>query len=141
MTSRDPGKGEQAVELGAHAAYEAGERLPERVDCVLETVGEATWRHSLRSVANGGTIVVAGATSGFDPPAELQHVFFRQIRVVGATMGTRAELADLVSMLDATGLRPLVDSTLPLWQARDAYARLAQGESFGKLVLGTDAYG
>lgn len=141
VTSRDPAKGERAVELGAHAAYEAGERLPERVDCVIETVGEATWRHSLRSVANGGTIVVAGATSGFDPPAELQHVFFRQLRVVGATMGTRSELADLVSMLDATGVRPLVDSTLPLSQARDAYARLEQGESFGKLVLATEAYG
>ncbi|MDQ4071504.1 MAG: zinc-binding dehydrogenase, partial [Actinomycetota bacterium] len=131
VTSRDPAKGERAVELGADAAFEAGERLPERVDCVLETVGEATWRHSLRSVVNGGTIIVAGATSGFDPPAELQHVFFRQLRVVGATMGTRAELADLVRMIEVTGVRPLVDSTFPLTEARDAYARLAEGEAFG----------
>ena len=137
VTSRDPGKGERAVELGADAAYGAGERLPERVDCVLETVGEATWRHSLRSVVSGGTIVVAGATSGFDPPAELQHVFFRQLRVVGATMGTRSELADLVRMLEVTGVRPLVDSTIPLSEARDAYARLAEGETFGKVVLST----
>jgi NADPH:quinone reductase-like Zn-dependent oxidoreductase len=135
VTSRDPAKGERAVELGAHAAYEAGERLPERVDCVLETVGEATWRHSLRSVVPGGTIVVAGATSGFDPPAELQHVFFRQLRVVGATMGTRSELADLARMLEVTGVRPLVDRTFPLREARDAYARLAEGETFGKIVL------
>lgn len=137
VTSRDPAKAERAVELGAHAAYEAGERLPERVDCVLETVGEATWRHSLRSVVNGGTIVVAGATSGFDPPAELQHVFFRQLRVIGSTMGTRSELADLLQMLDVTGVRPLVDSTMPLEEAGDAYAQLAQGESFGKVVLTT----
>ncbi len=137
VTSRDPAKGERAVELGADATFEAGERLPERVDCVLETVGEATWRHSLRSVVNGGTIIVAGATSGFDPPAELQHVFFRQLRVVGATMGTRAELADLVRMIEVTGVRPLVDSTFPLTEARDAYARLAEGEAFGKVVLST----
>ncbi len=138
VTSRDAAKGERAVELGAHAAYEAGERLPERVDCVLETVGEATWRHSLRSVVTGGTIVVAGATSGFDPPAELQHVFFRQLRLLGATMGTRSELADLVRMLEVTGVRPLVDSIFPLAEADDAYSRLAEGETFGKVVLSID---
>ncbi len=135
ITSRDRAKGERATELGAHAAFEAGERLPDRVDCVLETVGEATWKHSLRSLVPGGTIVVAGATSGPNPPADLGRVFFRQIRVLGATMGTRHELADLVRMLDATGVRPLVDDVVPLAEARDAYARLAQGESFGKLVL------
>jgi len=135
VTSRHAGKREQAVELGAHAAFEAGERLPERVDCVLETVGEATWAHSLRSLVPGGTIVVAGATSGPNPTGDLARVFFRQLRVVGATMGTRSELIDLVRMLDATGVRPLVDATYELAQARDAYARLLEGESFGKVVL------
>jgi NADPH:quinone reductase-like Zn-dependent oxidoreductase len=135
VTSRDPGKRERAVELGAHAAFEAGERLPERVDCVLETVGEATWAHSLRSLVPGGTVVVAGATSGPNPPADLARIFFRQLRVVGATMGTRFELADLVRMLDSAGVRPLVDATYELGEARDAYARLLEGESFGKLVL------
>jgi NADPH:quinone reductase-like Zn-dependent oxidoreductase len=135
VTSRDEAKRERALELGAHAAYEAGARLPERVDCVLETVGEATWAHSLRSLVPGGTIVVSGATSGPNPPADLARVFFRQVRVLGATMGTRHELADLVRMLDATGVRPLIDAEIPLADARDAYARLAEGETFGKLVL------
>jgi NADPH:quinone reductase-like Zn-dependent oxidoreductase len=135
VTSRDEAKRERALELGAHGAFEAGERLPERVDCVLETVGEATWAHSLRALVPGGTVVVAGATSGPDPPADLARVFFRQLRVVGATMGTRFELADLVRMLDATGVRPLVDVTCPLSDAREAYARLLEGESFGKVVL------
>ena len=135
VTSRDPGKGERAVELGAHAAFESGERLPERVDCVLETVGEATWKHSLRSLVPGGAIVVAGATSGFNPPADLARVFYRQTRILGSTMGTRHELADLVRMLAATGVRPLVDAELPLSDAREAYARLGEGETFGKLVL------
>jgi NADPH:quinone reductase-like Zn-dependent oxidoreductase len=135
VTSRDSGKRERAVELGAHATFEAGERLPERVDCVLETVGEATWGHSLRSLVPGGTVVVAGATSGPNPPADLARVFFRQLRVVGATMGTLPELRDLVRMLDATGVRPLVDTTVPLGEAREAYGRLLEGESFGKIVL------
>jgi NADPH:quinone reductase-like Zn-dependent oxidoreductase len=135
VTSRDAAKGEQAIELGAHAAFEAGERLPERVDCVLETVGEATWKHSLRSLRPGGTIVVSGATSGPNPPADLARVFFRQTRIVGSTMGTRHELADLVRMLDATGVRPLIDAEIPLAKAREAYRRLLEGESFGKVVL------
>ena len=135
VTSRDDSRARRAVELGAHRAFPAGARLPERVDAVIETVGEATWRHSLRSVVPGGVVVVAGATSGPDPPAELNRVFFRQLGVLGSTMGTRDELVRLMGMLEATGVRPLVDSTRPLSAAREAYARLAEGETFGKLVL------
>jgi NADPH:quinone reductase-like Zn-dependent oxidoreductase len=135
VTSRDPAKRERAVEIGAHQAFENGARLPDRVDAVMETVGAATWEHSLRSLGPGGTVVVAGATSGAEPPADLRRVFFRQLNVAGSTMGTKAELAALLRMLDATGVRPLVDSVLPLGQARTAFARLAAGESFGKVVL------
>jgi NADPH:quinone reductase-like Zn-dependent oxidoreductase len=135
VTSRDPAKRERAVELGAHAAFEPGERLPEQVDVVMETVGEATWEHSLRSLVPGGTIVVSGATTGFNPPADIRRVFWRQLRVVGSTMGTRDELVALVGMLDATGVRPLIDSTHPLSDAHEAYAKLAEGEAFGKIVL------
>lgn len=134
-TSREAAKADRAVELGAHAGLETGARLPERVDAVLETVGEATWGHSLRSVEAGGVIVVAGATSGPNPPAELQRVFFRQVRVIGSTMGTRAELVDLVRMLETSGVRPLIDSVQPLTEARGAYEDMVKGEVFGKLVL------
>lgn len=135
VTSRDAGKAERAQQLGAHVALESGARLPERVDAVMESVGEATWAHSLRAVEAGGTIVVAGATSGPNPPAELQRIFFRQVRVVGSTMGTRAELVALVRFLLATGVRPLVDTAYPLAEARVPYARMVQGDLFGKLVL------
>jgi len=135
VTSRDQAKRDRAVALGAHAVLETGARLPERVDGVVETVGEATWGHSLRALEAGGVLVVSGATSGPNPPAELQRVFYRQLRVVGSTMGTRAELVDLVRMLDATGVRPLIDTVLPLDRAPDAYARMAAGDLFGKLVL------
>ena len=135
VTSRDEAKRRRAVELGAHEAFESGARLPERVDAVLETVGEATWRHSLGSLVPGGAIVVSGATSGADPPADLRRVFYRQLRILGSTMGTRDELAALVGLVEATGVRPLIDTVLPLAEAREAYARMAQGETFGKLVL------
>jgi NADPH:quinone reductase-like Zn-dependent oxidoreductase len=137
VTSRDAAKRERAKEIGAHEAYEPGARLPERVDAVMETVGKATWDHSLKSLEIGGTLVVAGATTGDDPPADLRRVFFRNLRIVGSTMGTRRELADLIRFLDVTGVRPLVDSVRPLGEAREAFERLVAGEVFGKLVLTT----
>lgn len=135
VTSRDEDKLLRARELGAHVALPSGERLATRVDAVIETVGEATWAHSLRALEPGGVIVVSGATSGPNPPADLARVFFRQLRVVGSTMGTRHELVDLVRMLEATGLRPPIDEVLPLADAPVAFARMLDGELFGKLVL------
>jgi NADPH:quinone reductase-like Zn-dependent oxidoreductase len=135
VTSRDEAKLERALELGAHVGVAAGERLPGRVDAVMETVGEATWSHSLRALEPGGVVVVSGATSGPNPPADLARVFYRQLRVVGSTMGTRDELVRLSRLLDATGVRPLIDDVLPLTEARTAFERMVTGDLFGKLVL------
>ena len=134
-TSRDAAKRDQAVELGAHAAFEPGARLPSRVDAVLETVGKATWSHSMKSLRPGGTLVVSGATSGADPSADLNRLFFLQLRVVGSTMGTLAELAALLSFCEAAGIHPLIDEVLPLRDARRGFERLAAGDVFGKIVL------
>lgn len=138
-TSRSLEKRKQAVALGAHEAFELGAHLPERVDAVLETVGEATWRHSLRSVQPGGVIVCAGATSGPGPPADLRRVFYRQLRIVGSMMGTRRELTQLIRMLGDTGVRPVIDTTYPLTEAHAAYRRMETGDMFGKIVLIPDA--
>ncbi|MGN6686935.1 MAG: zinc-binding dehydrogenase, partial [Actinomycetales bacterium] len=134
-TSRDETKRQRALELGAHEAFPTGARLPERVDAVLETVGEATWSHSLKSLRPGGTVVVSGATSGAGPSADLNRVFFLGLRVVGSTMGTRDELLRLLRLLDLSGTRPEIDSTFTLSEARDAFERLASGAAFGKVVL------
>ncbi len=134
-TSRSEDKRELAKRLGADAAFETGERLPDRVDAVIETVGEATWSHSLRSVRNGGRIVVAGSTSGPNPSADLPRIFFREVSVIGSTMGTRAELERLVAFLDTTGARPLIDRTLPLAEARAGLEAMVAGELRGKVVL------
>jgi NADPH:quinone reductase-like Zn-dependent oxidoreductase len=137
VTSRDATKRQRAVDIGAHEAFEPGARLPERVDAVMETVGKATWDHSLKSLEIGGTVVVAGATTGDDPPADLRRVFFRNLRIVGSTMGTRRELTDLIGFLDVTGVRPFVHESRPLAEARKAFEQLEQGDVFGKLVLTT----
>jgi NADPH:quinone reductase-like Zn-dependent oxidoreductase len=135
VTSRDEARGARAKELGAHDAFESGARLPERVDAVLETVGEATWKHSLRALRPGGTIVVSGSTSGPNPPADLQRVFFLQLNVVGSTMGTRDELAQLARLLETSGIRPQIDRVLPLSDAREGFAALDAGDVFGKIVF------
>ena len=135
-TSRDETKRQRALELGAHEVFESGARLPVKVDAVMETVGKATWTHSIRSLRPGGRIVISGTTSGPDvSDAGLTHVFFKQLSVIGSTMGTRAELDRLVRFLDATGARPLVDRTLPMDQARDGFAAMAGGDVFGKIVF------
>jgi len=135
VTSRDHERRERALEQGAHAAYETGARLPERVDAVMETVGEATWGHSLRALRPGGTVVVSGATSGQAPSAELQRVFFLQLRVLGSSMGTREELQRLLRLCATTGVRPVVDSELAMSDAADGFERLVGGEVVGKVVL------
>lgn len=135
VTSRSEEKRRRAVELGAHDAFAAGARLPERVDAVMETVGEATWEHSVRSVRERGTIVVCGTTSGPNPPAALTRVFFHELRVLGSTMGTRDDLAGLLRFCSVAGVRPVVDATFPLAEAPRAFERMIGGDLVGKLVL------
>ncbi len=134
-SARTEAKQAKALELGAHEAFASGARLPERVDAVMETVGEATWAHSVKSLKPGGRIVISGATSGSNPPADLSRVFFLQLQVVGSTMGTKAELGELIAFLRATGLRPTIDRLLPLEDAATGLAAIAAGEVVGKVVL------
>ena len=136
VTSRDEAKRARALELGAHEAFESGARLPVKVDAVVETVGRATWSHSIRALRPGGRIITSGTTSGPNlDDAELTRIFFLQLSVIGSTMGTSDELAGLVSMLDATGARPLIDRILPMTEARDGFAAMLGGEQFGKIVF------
>jgi NADPH:quinone reductase-like Zn-dependent oxidoreductase len=134
-TSRDEEKGRRALELGADQVFASGARLPGRVDAVMESVGQATWAHSLRALKPGGRIVVCGATSGAAPPADLNRVFFLQLSVVGSTMGTRDELERLAVFLEQTGVRPKIDRIMPLEQAKDGFAAMIAGDLFGKVVF------
>ena len=135
VTSRDEEKRQRSLDLGADAAFASGERLPERVDVVIESVGRATWDHSVKSLRPGGRIVTTGATSGDASPALLSHIFFRQLSVIGSTMGTREELAELMDLCATSGIRPLIDRELPMAQAAEGIAAVANGDVFGKVVL------
>ena len=134
-TGRSEEKRAQALALGADQVFESGARLPERVDAVMETTGAATWAHSTRAVKPGGTIVISGATTGDASPAELRRIFFQQLSVVGSTMGTRGELQRLIRMCVDRGVRPLIDSTIPLSEAREGFTRMLAGEVRGKVVF------
>lgn len=133
-TSRSAEKLAIAESWGARGV-ESGGRLPEKVDVVIETVGEATWSHSLKCLRPGGTVVIAGATSGMNPPADLGRVFYLQQRILGSTGCTRTEFADLLRMLAATGVRPIIDRTLPLTEIHQGFQLMADGEIAGKVVI------
>jgi NADPH:quinone reductase-like Zn-dependent oxidoreductase len=135
VTGRSEGKRAVAERLGAHATFPSGERLPERVDAVFETVGDATWSHSMRALKPGGVIVVSGSTSGPNPGADLQRLFFLQLRVIGSTMGTRQELVDLLRFVDNAGISPEIGLELPMDRAEEGVRAMLDGDTAGKIVL------
>jgi len=135
VTGRSDEKRALAEKLGAHASFASGERLPERVDAVFETVGDATWSHSMRALKPGGVIVVSGATSGPNPGADLQRLFFLQLSVVGSTMGTRDELADLLTFVANAGISPEIGLELPMDQAEQGFRAMLDGDTAGKIVF------
>ena len=135
-TGRTEVKRSWALEVGAHETFETGTPLPVKVDAVLDTVGHATWSHSIRSLRPGGKLITCGATSGADlVDAELTRIFFLQLSVIGSTMGSADELASLIKMLDATGTRPRIDTVIEMANAREGFERMAEGDILGKIVF------
>jgi NADPH:quinone reductase-like Zn-dependent oxidoreductase len=134
-TSRTEAKRALALELGADATFEPGARLPDRVDAVLETVGAATWSHSVKAVRPCGTIVVAGATSGDPTEMVISRIFLARLRIAGVTMGTREDLEQLLRFCERTGVRPAIAASMMLSDARDGFAAMAEGSLFGKVVF------
>ena len=135
VTGSSEDKRALALEQGADEAFESGARLPERVDAVFETVGGATWSHSLKSLKPGGSVVIAGTTSGDATAAELQRIFFLQLRVAGSTMGTRQELEDLLAFCAHRNIRPRIGAELPLESAREGFEAMLDGRTAGKIVF------
>ncbi|WP_436526687.1 zinc-binding dehydrogenase [Actinoplanes sp. HUAS TT8] len=133
-TSRDQSKRDRIAELGA-IALEPGARLPERVDVVIESVGEPTFEHSLKCAAPGARIVVCGATAGHQARVDLRRVFAMQLEILGSSMGTPAELAQLLQMCATAQLHPVIDSTYSFAAIPEAFAHLSSGQIFGKLVI------
>jgi NADPH:quinone reductase-like Zn-dependent oxidoreductase len=145
VTSSSDAKLERARELGAdatvnHATGDVKAAVQEAtggrgIDVVVENVGEATWATSLQVAAPGGRIAVCGATSGPNPPAALHRVWWKQLTILGSTMGTAADFAGAYELVASGRARPVVDSVLPLEEIRAAHERLEAGEQLGKIVL------
>ena len=144
VTSRDDEKLERALGLGADAAIRTDGDVVEEVrgltegrgaDVVIEHVGEATWKTSLQAASKGGRIVVCGATSGPNPPANLHRVFWKQLSILGSTMGTRDDFAAVYELVAAGRAKPVVDRVFPLEEVAAAHEYLESGRQLGKVVL------
>jgi NADPH:quinone reductase-like Zn-dependent oxidoreductase len=144
VTSSSDAKLARARELGAdqalnHETDDVVARVRELTDggagVVVEHVGEATWQRSLAAAARDGRIVVCGATSGPNPPAALHRIWWRELRILGSTMGTEADFQGAYELVVSGRARPVVDSVFPLADARAAHERMESGEHFGKIVL------
>jgi NADPH:quinone reductase-like Zn-dependent oxidoreductase len=145
VTSSSDDKLERAQELGAdatvnHATGDVAATVKEAtggkgVDVVLEHVGEATWQTSLQSARAGGRIVVCGATTGPNPPAALHRIWWKQLTIYGSTMGTKADFEGAYELIKSGRAKAIVDSILPLEEARAAHERMEAAEQFGKIVL------
>src|SRR5699024_10362709 len=137
VTSRSEQNFAHARDVGAHEVVLSGERI-RPVDAGIETVGAATWGHSLRSLKPGGVVAVAGATPGPDPSADLARVFFPHVRIVGTTMATRSHLQRLVDFVRAAALRPRIHAEFEFdsdAEVRRAFEEVDSGEVIGKAVL------
>jgi zinc-binding alcohol dehydrogenase/oxidoreductase len=145
VTSSSDAKLEHARALGADAAVnhfsgDVADAVKEATDgigadVVVEHVGEATWKTSLAAARRGGRVVVCGATSGPNPPAQLHRVWWKQLTILGSTMGTRDDFAGAYELVASGRARPVVDEVFPLHEARAAHERMEAGEQFGKIVL------
>ena len=145
VTSRDDGKLERARAMGADHTINGRERDIAKevlactggrgVDLVIENVGEAVWSAAMKSLVRGGRLVTCGATSGDQPPADIRRIFIRQLQIIGSTLGDFDEFRDLLTLVERSGLRPVIDSEYALAEVHAALDRLDSGAQFGKVLI------
>ena len=149
VTSRSEAKLQRALALGADHAIDSTKHDVAKqvmaltggrgVDVVIENVGAAAWSGAMKSLVRGGRLVTCGATSGDQPPADLRRIFIRQLQILGSTLGDLHEFGALLSLIERSGIRPVIDADYPMQEAHAALDRLASGAQFGKVAITVDA--
>ena len=134
-TSRDEEGCVLAEELGAVRCYKSNERLPHKVDVVVDNVGPASWGHSLDSVVRNGTIILAGLTTGHSVELPLLKAVSQQISLLGTVMGTRNDMINLINFIETTGIVPHIGNVFPMQEAVEAFRLMWSGALRGKIVL------
>ena len=133
------GRGEEkralAKRLGAHHTIESNEKMPVAVDAVLDTVGEATWRHSIASVRTGGTVVTCGMSGGAVGTTDIPRLWIEQINIRGSMAATFQETCDLVAFIEHQKVEPYIGTLLPLARVEEGLRTLAEGRTLGKVVI------
>lgn len=145
VSSRSDAKLARALEMGAELGLNSSTQDVAKqvlahtggrgVDVVIENVGQAVWSAAMKSLVRGGRLVTCGATSGDQPPADLRRIFIRQLQILGSTLGTLSEFADLLAFVQRQKIVPVIDSELPLERVHEALDRLESGQQFGKVAL------
>ncbi|HXM21039.1 MAG TPA: zinc-binding dehydrogenase, partial [Terriglobales bacterium] len=135
VTSRSPEGRALAERLGARRTFDLNEKLPRRVDVVVDNIGQATWEHSLQSVVAGGTVVTLGVTTGNDPSANLLRLVSEKITVMGSIMGTLEEMNNMIRLVIDGGIKPEIGALMPMVEAREAILAMVEGRTQGKTIF------
>ena len=135
VTSRSARGRELAERLGASRTFEANEPLPRKARGVIDNIGPASWKHSMDSVARGGTIVITGLTTGPEVKLALLPMLGDQITVCGSIMGTLRDMKCMMTFIISAGVKPKIGQVLPMERAQEAFRKMWQGETYGKSVL------
>ncbi len=134
-TAKSEGSRQVAERIGAHRVFSINEKLPRQVNAVFDNVGPATWDHSLRSVARGGTVVTLGVTTGPEVKMALMPIFVNELTITGAVMGTRDEFAQLMNFVQTSGIKPEIGKLLPMHRAEEGFREMWEGNIKGKTVF------
>jgi len=134
-TSRNDQGRALAEKLGAHRTFESNEKLPRKVQAVVDNIGPASWAHSMASIARGGTIVITGVTTGLEVPLPLLPMLSEQITVCGSIMGTLQDMKDMMNFIVTSGITPEIGRVLPMEQAEEGICAMWEGRTSGKTVF------
>jgi NADPH:quinone reductase-like Zn-dependent oxidoreductase len=134
-TSRNSKGRELAEKLGAHRTFDSNEKLPRKVQAVVDNVGLASWEHSISSVARGGTIIITGGTTGFEVTLPLIPMLVEQIIVCGSIMGTLQDMKNMINFIVGAGIKPEIGRILPMERAEEAFRAMWEGKTHGKTVF------